>query len=270
MSQQDAPELFRYFLEALIKGEEKIYKAEHGEDKEPTPYKKIVTETQKIFNGYLVNHVYCLHCGHKSWTFDLFSDLMVSIDKDSKDNEGTKNLEVNTGFLGFGKDKYADDKLWAQKALMEFDQDLANSKIDEKGYIALTGEDFREDPVPDFDKKSNQKIYLPTKKPEKLKNSSIHLQNLIKRFFSRELLNNIDNYYTCEICRKKKDFKDKMNFITRQFYLYNPGDTIVISLKRFRQNQSRWSFGGFKKIDTSVDFEFTIDLTPYVLSKIYY
>lgn len=99
-----------------------------------------------------------------------------------------------------------------------------------------------------------------------IKSNSIHLQNLLKRFFEAELLNNIENYYTCGNCRKREDLKEKIRFIKRKFFLYQPSQTVVISLKRFRQSQSRWG-GSFSKIDTSVGFEFSLDLSPFVLSK---
>lgn len=113
MSQQDAPELFRYFVEALAEGELKIFKQEHGEEtpEQKTPYKKIQTHTQKTFCGYLVNHVYCLHCHHKSWTFDIYSDLMVNIDSAEK---AKKEGGSTFGLFQFGREKFADEKRWAQ------------------------------------------------------------------------------------------------------------------------------------------------------------
>lgn len=43
---------------------------------------------------------------------------------------------------------------------------------------------------------------------------------------------------------------------------------LIISLKRFKQQKSKYSWGGGKKLDTHVDFPLEgLDMSPYVLSK---
>lgn len=82
MNQQDAPELFRYFLEGLIYGETQILKKRGELSTEKTSFKKIETISERVFGTYQAHRVTCLQCDYISWTFHMSLDLNIDIDKE--------------------------------------------------------------------------------------------------------------------------------------------------------------------------------------------
>lgn len=91
-----------------------------------------------------------------------------------------------------------------------------------------------------------------------------NLNILLDNHFSTNLLNNKDNYYTCEKCRKTVDMDENIMFITSTHRLYKPAPCIAISLKRFEP--SAWGgFSNFNKIDNKVSFPMEIDFSRYVM-----
>lgn len=161
------------------------------------------------------------------------------------------------------------------------EKDEASDKLDAKieadgkkcqngNYLIELGE--YADPIPVFDK-TKDKLYTPDHViPTENESSQITLEGLLEGYFKTNLLNNKDNYYTCEKCRKTVDMDKNIMFITSTYRLYDMPNNIAISLKRFRQSTTTFSMfgrggGGFSKINTDVKFPFQLDFTPYVMSK---
>lgn len=93
MNQQDAPELFRYFIEGLIWGENEIMKKRGQLVQDKTSFKKIETPTEKVFGTYQAHRVTCLHCDYISWTFHMSIDLNIDIDKEELRHSRSINVE---------------------------------------------------------------------------------------------------------------------------------------------------------------------------------
>jgi ubiquitin C-terminal hydrolase len=263
MSQQDAPELFRYFLEGLIHGEEQILKSQGKFVKNPPniAYKLIQTPVERIFGNYQAHRVECLECDYKSWTFHFSIDINLDIYKD-EDNK----------MLGM----FVDEKAKAAKTVAAKEVQLIEKS--EVGHFQLTPQlwDSQEDPAPYIDPLKD-KLYCPIPNYRENQSSNVEplqLTNLLDDYFHREILNDQENYYCCLKCRKNSENKTTSywskpapKFITKTFFLYNPGPVLVIVLKRFKKTTSySWmSSGGFTKIDTTVKFPFTLDMTKYFL-----
>lgn len=258
-NQEDAPELFRYFMDGLIEGELKVLKSKGELSKVPVPYKQKDTPTEKNLCTYQAHRVTCLHCNYISWTFHLSLDLNIDIDKESV-RQSRHNLE--------------DEKTQASAILKTLDQNLMD-KV-KYAHFELAGNlwNKKEDPIPNSDPE-NDKVYAPIANLTfNEDNQSEDLVDLLDNFFRREMLNNVENYYTCYNCNKTQGEpkKGQVRFITKTFFLYDPSPVIVITLKRFRKQSSGYSgmFGssfGFSKIDTAVKFPAKLSLTKYFLSK---
>jgi Ubiquitin carboxyl-terminal hydrolase len=263
MSQQDAPELFRYFLEGLVYGEVQILKAQGRLLKNPPNicYKLIQTPVERIFGNYQAHRVECLECDYKSWTFHFSIDINLDFDKE----------EVYRM-----RGKYVDEKADAQKLVAKREAQLRQES--QNGHFQLTAAlwDSQEDPAPYIDA-SKDKLYCPApnyRENQSSNSDTVQLSNLLDDYFHREILNDLENYYCCAKCRKESEkkktgyfSKPDPKFITKTFYLYNPGPVLVIVLKRFKKSNSYgWmSSGGYTKIDTTVEFPFALDLTKYFL-----
>lgn len=261
-NQEDAPELFCYFIDGLIEGEHAVLKKKGLLNKDQKiPYKKKEGATEQVLCTYQANRVTCLHCPYISWTFHLSVDLNIDIDKESV-RQSRYNL--------------ADEKKVAKTILDKQDKELKESV--EKGHFELTGDMWNkaEDPIPNF-KPEEDKIFAPVANLSFSEdNQSEDLEDLLDNFFRREVLNNVENYYTCYGCNKKRGDpkKGEVRFITKTFYLYDPSPVIVITLKRFKKQQSNSSYysmfggsGSFTKIDTQVKFPANLSLTKYFMSR---
>lgn len=260
LNQQDAPELFRYFVDGLIEGETKVLKKRGDLSQDKCCYKKIETPTERIFGHYQAHRVTCIHCDYISWTFHFSSDINIDIDK-----EVVRQSRIN---LKEEKDQ----------AIIQIRNDNQSLKaISKEGHYELKDGDlikFKVDPVPYFNP-ATERLFAPhNERTSDDEDNSLKLENLLDNYFEREILNNIENYYTCYNCNKKRGEpkKTEVRFITKTFFLYNPGPVLAITLKRFKKSSgsyfSSWG-GGFTKIDTAVDFPPTLDLSKYFLSKLY-
>ncbi len=251
MNQQDAPELFRYFIDGLIKGETAILKEKGLLAKESTNYKEAETITEKVYGTYQAQRVSCLHCNYISWTFHLSLDLNVDIDKES---------------LKESRDRYAQEKDEARKLMDGEDATLEKSVKDGHYLLDKTKLDTTIDPVPYFDP-AKDKLYCPFSKiAQPTIEDTYDLEELLDGFFHRELLNNVENYFTCRQCKDKGLIKQgDLKFITKTTFLYHPGPVLVITLKRFAKG--RGYFGGYQKIDKFVKYPIKMDLGKYFLSS---
>lgn len=221
--------------------------------------------------GYLVNHVHCIACEYQTWTFDIFSDLILNIDEE-KDRFYAKRIERLAQWR-YGKkssykskgEKYEEEKY---EAAVKLDKKLeADKKKCVKGFYEIDLKDFGDEMIPTFDKKKD-KLYTPDHVIPEEKDDVISLEHLLESFFKTNLLNNKDNYYTCEKCRETVDMDKNIMFITSTYRLYDLPPCLPISLKRFRQTGTFSYFGGgFSKINTKVSYPEILDVTPYVLSK---
>lgn len=261
LNQQDAPELFRYFIDGLIDGELKVLKQKGLISEEKSCYKKIESPTESIFGHYQAHRVTCLHCNYISWTFHLSSDINIDIDK-----EIVRKSRFNL----------ADEK---KQATVKVQEEIKMLKtVTKDNHFELRDGDLinlKADPVPYYNG-ANEKLYAPySEKTSFDQDLSLTLENLLYNCFEREILNNIENYYTCYECNAKRGDpeKDEVRFITKTFFLYNPGPVLAITLKRFKKSSSTSIFScwdaGFSKIDTAVKFPLSLDLSKYFLSILY-
>lgn len=252
MNQQDAPELFRYFIDGLIKGETAILKEKGELSKETTNFKKAETITEKVYGTYQAQRVTCLHCNYISWTFHLSLDLNLDIDKES---------------LKESRDRFSEEKEEAAKLIAAADAAIKKDVKDGHYLLDSTRLNTKVDPVPYFDPVKD-KLYCPFSNitPPGI-DETYDLQELLDGFFHRELLNNVENYYTCKECSDKKLIqKGDLKFITKTMFLYSPGPVLVITLKRFCKGKGY--FGGYQKIDKFVKYPATLELDKYFLSKL--
>lgn len=261
LNQQDAPELFRYFVDGLIEGELKVLKKTGHLSQEKSCYKKIESPTERIFGHYQAHRVTCLHCDYISWTFHLSTDINIDIDKEVvRQSKYNFQEEKKGALIGVKKENQALQKLCKDNHYPLIDGQLINLK---------------NDPVPYFNP-ATEKLYAPySEKTSEDETDVLTLENLLDNYFDRELLNNVENYYTCYNCNKKRGEpkKGEIRFITKTFFIYNPGPVLAITLKRFKKStSSSYSFFsssyGFTKIDTAVKFPNILDLSPYFLSSI--
>lgn len=259
LNQQDAPELFRYFIDGLIEGELKVLKKKGKLSQEKTCYKKIESPTERIFGHYQAHRVTCLHCDYISWTFHLSSDINIDIDK-----EIVKQSRLNLTT----EKKDATLKVHEENKMLKERTNQGHFELCDGELINL-----KADPVPYYNS-AKEKLYAPySERTSDDDETSLSLENLLGSYFEREILNNIENYYTCYDCNKKRGEpkKGEVRFITKTFFLYNPGPVLAITLKRFKKSNSTSYFsswgGSFSKIDTAVKFPATLDLSKYFVSR---
>ena len=258
LNQQDAPELFRYFIDGLIEGELKVMKKEGKLDTSKVCYKRIESPTESIFGHYQAHRVTCLHCDYISWTFHLSSDINIEIDKEEVKSYRNNLADEKKD----AKDKVQKDNLQLKKLVKDNHYQLEDGKLI----------NIQADPVPYLNSKSD-KLYAPySERTSDDDTGTVSLDNLLDSYFEREILNNVENYYTCYNCNKQKGEPKKgdVRFITKTFFLYNPGPVLAITLKRFKKSSSTSYFSssfGFSKIDTTVNFPEKLDLSPYFLSR---
>lgn len=262
-NQEDAPELFRYFIDGLIEGEKAVLKKKGlVPQKDPSiMYKGKDTEIERILCTYQAHRVTCLHCSYISWTYHLSLDLNIDIDKESI-RQSRYNL--------------VEEKKAAKNILDKKDADL--KKLVQKDHFELTGDlwNKKEDKIPNFDEDTD-KIYAPIANLSFSEdNQGEDLEDLLDNFFRREVLNNVENYYICCNCKKVRGDPAKVEatFITNTFFLYDPSPVIVITLKRFKKHQTTSSYysyfsgsSSFTKIDTPVKFPSKLDLSKYFMSS---
>lgn len=283
-SQQDGPELFRYFTDALIFGEMNIMKAHNQLNPLKTPFKKKETIVENSLMCYSVNDVYCLKCKHETWTFDMCLEIILAIEIPQtknlleSDDEDDYRFQKSKKSSWWGKSKQESEeppKKWTaeKKKASEQLQELIekhNEYCEEQGGLyEIDIAKFGNDPIPVFDKQKDKLFSTPHVVPQEPSTNSINLETLLEYHFKTTLLNNKDNYYTCEVCRKTEDMKNNIMFITSTHRLYDLAPTLCITLKRFKQTSSySWgSGGGFTKINSQVDFPMELDMTRYVMKK---
>jgi hypothetical protein len=206
--------------------------------------------------------VTCLHCSYISWTFHLSLDLNIDIDKES---------------VRQSRYHLTDEKKEAKRILEKQDAELMAIVQSDHFELEQAGWNKKVDKIPNFDSESD-KVFAPVANLAFSEdNQSEDLEDLLDNFFRREVLNNIENYYTCYGCNKARGEpkKGEARFITKTFFLYDPSPVIVITLKRFRKQQSTSSYysmfggsGSFTKIDTQVKFPPRLSLTKYFLSSL--
>ena len=180
------------------------------------------------------------------------------------------NIDIDKEEFKRSRSMFTDEKEQALKRLEK--EELSLSKRVTKDNYLLDKDliNIKEDPIPYFDE-NKDKLYAPFNKTQEEPQGE-NLVDLLDGFFKRELLNNVENYYTCYNCNKKlgEPKKGEVRFITKTFFLYHPSPVIAITLKRFKKSTSNFwgSSGGFSKIDTSVKFPLRLSLDKYFLSKL--
>lgn len=228
--------------------------------------------------SYLVNHVYCMSCDFQTWTFDISSDIILNIDEEEDMFYAKRQMRYSTLGRKLMRDEESENYNSAKWEKEKYDASCKlDTKIESDGKLCVEGnyeikiEAFEENMIPNFDK-TQDKIYTSNHIiPSEKKKSGIDLVSLLDGYFKTNLLNNKDNFYTCEKCRKTVDIDKNIMFITSTYRLYDMPPNIAISLKRFRQSTTSFGmFGGggsFSKINTDVSFPFKLDFSPYVMSK---
>ena len=172
LNQQDAPELFRYFIDGLIDGELKVLKQKGLISEEKSCYKKIESPTESIFGHYQAHRVTCLHCNYISWTFHLSSDINIDIDK-----EIVRKSRFNL----------ADEK---KQATVKVQEEIKMLKtVTKDNHFELRDGDLinlKADPVPYYNG-ANEKLYAPySEKTSFDQDLSLTLENLLYNYFERE------------------------------------------------------------------------------------
>jgi hypothetical protein len=282
-SQQDGPELFRYFTDALIFGEMNIMKHLNKLNPVKTPFKKKETIVENNLMCYSVNDVYCLKCKHETWTFDMCLEIILTIEipqtknlLDSDDDDYGYRAPKKKGWFGKSSQeskeppkKWTDEKKKAHEHLEKLIEKHNEFCEEQGGHYEIELSKFNNEPIPAFDKETDKIFSTPHVIPQESNKNSIELETLLEYHFKTTLLNNKDNYYTCEKCRKTEDMEKNIMFITSTHRLYDMAPTLCITLKRFKQTSSySWaSGGGFTKINSQVDFPMELDMTRYVMKK---
>ena len=100
---------------------------------EITCYQKVETETEKMFMGYIVIRVKCMHCSFDTCTFDPLSDLLVSVDTDKHTPKANKPENEET--IDENKPKENPNLLFGQVLAElsdgeEFDREEADGRED--------------------------------------------------------------------------------------------------------------------------------------------
>lgn len=295
-AQNDAAEAFRYIVDGLCEGELRILKEDEKLSKEKTSYKKRETFTQKIMSGYTVSHLACLHDDYNSWTFDAFYDLIIGIRTSKEEDESKKGeyvfkeekkkrrkkknkrtkktkqeLEDTHNILGeldleelnaerFSREREDAERLFSEKLFQE------GLEVGENGIMPLDSNKIQEE-IPEFN--AQEDTLYATGHIQRIPNAItvLKLTDLLDFHFSIQMLNNVDNYYTCPKCEKEVNLKENIRFVTLYYRVYCPPDFLCLSLKRFRQVNKGHGIS-FVKDDRHVQFDFELDLSKYCLSKI--
>jgi ubiquitin carboxyl-terminal hydrolase 4/11/15 len=95
---------------------------------------------------------------------------------------------------------------------------------------------------------------------EEMTEAGVSLQDCLREFKQVETLDEDNMWY----CNKCKEFVQA----TKSLEVFKVPRVLIISLKRFKQSKSKYSWGGGgKKLDTFVNFPLEgLDMSPYVLS----
>lgn len=100
----------------------------------------------------------------------------------------------------------------------------------------------------------------PKNQDDSTEDGNIKLSDCFKAFRELETLDE-DNMWYCNKCREHVQ-------ATKVLEIFRVPRILIISLKRFKQAKSKYSWGGGKKIDTLVDFPLEgLDMSPFVLSE---
>lgn len=183
------------------------------------------------------------------------------------------NIDIDKEEVRQSRHNFQDEKKQANELVKKENQKLKELSKDNH-YPLTDGQliDMKNDPVPYFDP-ATEKLFAPySEKTSQDETDVLTVENLLDNYFRRDLLNNVENYYTCYNCNKKRGEpkKAEIRFITKTFFIYNPSPVLAITLKRFKKSSSSSFFSssyGFTKIDTAVKFPEILDLTPYFLSR---
>lgn len=263
--------------------------------KKKTEYKKLEAEIEKSFGGYMATNLECLHDDYNAWTFDVFFDLIIGM-RTSKEDSAAKDkgfdfegerkgkkrrrkkkrkrknkqeLEDTHNVLGdlnaeeFSADKFAKPREEAQR---RFDAKLFSDGLEiEDGVKTLDLEKIKEE-IPKF--KREEDTLFNTDHIQRIPTASTNLKlvDLLDFHFSTQMLNNVDNFYTCPKCSEEVDLEKEIRFVTLYYRIWKAPEFFSISLKRFRQQQR--SFGvTFVKDDRYVEFPMELDISKYCLRK---
>jgi len=264
-------------VDSLVEGELSIMKEDGSNDQRKTDYIKLESPTQKILYGYLASNVHCLECGHDSWVFDAYSDLIIGMTETVKQRRVLKSSSkrgYGFGFNIFSRSKSSSDEEMEDddeeeerggKLLKEF----MNNHESGATSIPTKVADIEGGKVPQYEEKQDMIINIPLPRKTKFDSSSLSLENLLAYHFSTELLNNIDNHYRCEECRKSPSYGKSKAYIAKTLHLHIPPPCLAISLKRFKSSASHSSYfssSSYSKNNNFVSYPLSLSLSSFALS----
>lgn len=164
----------------------------------------------------------------------------------------------------FHQEKWQKEKVEAQSFLEE--RITEDRFMMENGHFDVMAE-LMSETIPEFDHLAED-LYCPdhiVQTPSSGK--TLTIEHLLDNYFMTRMINNQDHNYQCPTWKTEvQDLDNTIRFVTKMFRLLSAPQYFAISLKRFKQI-SRGIIAKFEKNDTQVDYDLTLDLTKYFLSK---
>lgn len=184
--------------------------------------------------------------------------------KHKQELEDTSNILAGLNMEEMTAEKFAKEREDAERL---FNAKLFQEGLEcEDGVRRLFAEEKIEEEIPNFSKEDD--MLFNTDHIQRIPSSSVCLKlaDLLDFHFSTQMLNNVDNFYTCPKCTEEVDLDKNIRFLTIFYRIYQPPDYLCISLKRFRQVTRGFGIS-FAKDDRHVEFELELDISKYCLSK---
>lgn len=138
------------------------------------------------------------------------------------------------------------------------------SSASETDTLTFAVSEVEEGNVPGFEENQTGTLYIPKKYGMEANSKETQLTKLLDYHFHSELLNNFDNHYRCEECRKTIDMQKVKRYILKSSRLYMPPPNLAICLKRFKS--STGYFNSFSKNNKEVQFPMELDMTKYCIT----
>jgi ubiquitin C-terminal hydrolase len=269
LHQQDASELYRYLVNALMDGEEEFMRNTNDEE--------VGINTLSEYSGVTASQIFCLSCPYRSIVFTPFVDLQLSITPHNHSLiQHTAKEDETDDLTVLSKDPLAEDRRLAQDKFIELSNEIA-ALYDSKGHVPISQLKFDANGLPEHNKvllaPGPSELLVPTPlatpipvKNEELKQEGTSLEEVFYNNHREDFLNNVDNFYKCPGCFPKNQPEPKgARYIVRKTFLLTSPRVLCLTFKRFKKTSESVLSSNFIKNSTKVAYPLNLDLSQYFL-----